>query len=264
METALDISVLFITYNRSDLLEITLQALRERVAFGGLRVEFVVSDDRSGEPHLSHVLSMPFDRHLISETNEGLGHNCNKGIAGTGGRYLLQIQDDCEFIGDSAHVLTALRVLEGDPQVGCVQLDMLTHDVAREQRRLPDGTVYWVFENDGIPRRRRSAERPYSDQPHLKRRQFHEDIGPYQEGTAMSDMEVDYQRRVACQQRWRVAVLEARPSFRHLGGARSFNPSYARAERLARLYAYPLLGPIFCSIRPAARLVRDLVRGAGR
>src|SRR5450759_3327150 len=92
-----DVSVLFITYNRSDLLEIAFRSIRERVDFGNLRVEFIVSDDASDPKHLSRIRSLPFDKHVLSAKNRGLGNNCNKGIAAADGKYILQIQDDCEL-----------------------------------------------------------------------------------------------------------------------------------------------------------------------
>ena len=70
---SVDVSILFITYNRSDLLEIAFQSVREGMDFGNLRVEFVVSDDASDPAHLSRVRSLPFDKHVLSARNKGLG-----------------------------------------------------------------------------------------------------------------------------------------------------------------------------------------------
>ncbi len=253
----IDISVLFITYNRSELLELTLRAVRERVDFCDLRVEFIVTDNASDEPHLSRILAMPFDKHALSPVNRGLGNNCNKGIAQSRGLYILQIQDDCEYVGASTAVLTALRVMEEDRDIGIVQLIDHTPHLPHEIRYLRDGLPYRVFINDGIRARGTSGRRPYSDQPHLKRRQFYDDIGPYPEGTTMSDMEIEYQQRVACQTRWRVATIPHTAIFQHLGIDRSFNTGTARAQRLARLEAMPIVGGIFRRVRPLLRRMRD-------
>jgi glycosyltransferase involved in cell wall biosynthesis len=259
----LDVSVLFITYNRSDLLEIAFRSIRERMDFGNLRVEFVVSDDASDPAHLSRVRSLPFDKHVLSAKNRGLGNNCNKGIAAADGQYILQIQDDCEFVGERTLVSTAMQILQADSEVGIVQLTQQTPDVIHKMRCFKDGTWYRIYENDGISRRRECGARPYSDQPHLKRRQFCADIGPYLEGVPMTDMESNYQQRVACQHRWRVASMEKAPGFKHLGASHSFNPSHKRARRLARLEAYPLVGPILHQLRLAVRQTRDWVRDLG-
>lgn len=258
--TEIDISVLFVSYNRSDLLEIAFRSVRERIDFGKLRVEFIVSDDASEPAHLSRIRSLPFNKHLLSPRNAGLGNNCNKGIAAAAGRYILQVQDDCEFIGGATLISSALQILQADPEVGIVQLTHQTPDLAHELRRLENGTRYRVFENDGIPRKRDSGARSYSDQPHLKRRQFCMDIGPYMEGVSMSEMELDYQLRVACQERWRVASIEKAYGFKHLGASRSFNPTVLRARRLERSERYPLIGPILRRLRPQIRRARDWVR----
>lgn len=256
-----DISVLFISYNRSDLLDIALHSVRERMEFERLSVEFIVSDDASNKAHLSRVRSLPFHKHLLSATNKGLGNNCNKGIAAAEGHYILQVQDDCEFVGDRTLISKAVQILQADLEVGIVQLTHQTPDVAHEMRCLGDGTWYRVFKNDGVPQKRGCGSRPYSDQPHIKRRQFCEDIGPYREGVPMTDMELNYQQRVACQNRWRVASIERAPAFKHLGASRSYNPSAKRARRLKQLESYPVFGPILRRLRPAVRRVRDRARG---
>src|SRR5687768_11695344 len=170
----IDLSVLFVTYNRSDLLEISVAAIRERIALDDMRVEFVVADDGSSEHHQRRLRDLRFDACAIARANGGLGRNCNNGIAATRGRYILQIQDDCEFIGSSDLIRTAIDVMEGDPQIGTIQLTWQTPDVPHESRTTREGVNYVVFHNDGLPGLRACGERPYSDQPHLKRREFHE------------------------------------------------------------------------------------------
>jgi len=262
-EPNVDISVLFITYNRSDLLEIAFQSIRERMDFGSLRVEYVVSDDASNTSHHSKILSMPFDKFVIAEKNRGLGNNQNKGIAATSGRYILQIQDDFEFIGDKVLIFTALGILEADHDVGIIQLNNETPDVPHEVRCLENGTKYLIYENDGIPRLRGTATRAYSDRPHLKRREFCEDIGPYREGMRLDLMELTYQQQVACQTRWHVASIAQASSFVNRGVERSFNPYYLRARRLESIERYPIFGPFFKLIRPTIKQVRDWMRDRG-
>lgn len=259
-QNVMDVSVLFITYNRSDLLEIAHRSIRERMDFGTLHVEFVVSDDASDPAHLSLVRSLPFDKHLLSETNKGLGANTNKGIVATKGRYILQIQDDFEFVGARTILFTALQIMQADRDVGIIQLTNETPSVPHEERCLVDGTRYWVFENDGIPQLRDSGARPYSDRPHLKRRQFCEDVGTYKEGLRLDVMELTYQQQVACQKQWRVASIAQASAFSNLGVERSFNPCQVRARRLERIEAYPLVGPVFRRLKPTMKRVRDWFR----
>ena len=260
MSNSADVSVLFITYNRSDLLAIAVAALRERLSTGNLQVEYIASDDASTTEHLAQIRALLFDKIVFSDRNRGLGNNCNKGIAAARGRYILQVQDDCKFVGSEADLQTALRILDADCDVGVLQLTPQTPWLSHETRRLADGIEYDVYENDGDPELRASGVRPYSDQPHLKRREFCLEIGPYAEGVPMTRMEMDFQRRVASQQRWRVACVRGHSLFRHLGAVRSFNPSNLRGQRFARWESFPLVGPIVRVGRRIGRIVRDRMR----
>jgi hypothetical protein len=193
--------------------------------------------------------------------NTGLGANCNRGLAAARGEYILQVQDDCEFVGPSGLLATALDIMRADLDVGTIQLTNQTPNVPHEIRHLK-GTPYWVFTNDGVPHPKECGERPYSDQPHLKRRRFAEDVGEYAEGVPMTAMEIGYQQKVATQSRWRVAYLPNESSFRHIGEQRSFNDSILRARRLDALERRPVVGAVFRRSRPHLRTLRRLLREA--
>lgn len=260
----IDLSVLFITYNRADLLQIAYRSIRERMDFGSLRVEYIVSDDGSDPAHLELQQQLYFDRRILWPMNTGLGANTNRGLAVARGEYILQVQDDCQFVGPSTLLTTGLEIMRSDPDVGTIQLTDQTPGVAHDLRHLPSGTRYRVFVNDLMPHLRACGSRPYSDQPHLKRRQFVGDVGPYTEGVAMTTMELSYQQRVACQSRWRVAHVPGERSFVHLGSERSFNPSILRARRLARLERSRVLGPALRRSLPPLRTLRNLFRSPNR
>jgi len=83
------------------------------------------------------------------------------------------------------------------------------------------------------------AEAPYSDNPHLKRREFYEAVGPYAEGVPMTKMELAMARAVAAQARFSVATIDGLDVFRHIGGRFSFNPGVRRDKWLARVEAVP-------------------------
>ena len=86
------------------------------------------------------------------------------------------------------------------------------------------GYLFKVFKNDHLPWIRKCGLRPYSDNPHIKRREFINDVGAYLEGVPMTYCENEYRRRVANQNRWRVAMIEDKSNFVHLGARSSFNP----------------------------------------
>lgn len=255
----MDVSVLLVTYNRADLLEQTFHHLRERLNTSGLTLEYVITDDASASEHLEKVLALPAGKHVTTPVNRGLGNNCNKGIAACAGKLIFQLQDDWEFLGPADVLKTAMRILDADPEIGVVQLIDAVPELPHELRTLADGTTYRAFANDGLSQRRPSGARPYSDQPHVKHRQFIHDIGPYQEGVPMADMELDYQRAVACQTRWRVASLPGVSAFAHLGADQSFNTSTLRNQRLARLERTPIVGPLFRVVRPALRRLKAML-----
>lgn len=258
-----DLSVLFVTYNRSDLLEIAYSSIQERMDFGALRVEYVVADDGSDPAHICVLQRLHFDARILWPVNSGLGANCNRGLAESRGDYILQIQDDCEFVGPRTLLATSLEIMQTDPEVGIIQLTNQTPDVPHDVRHLADGTPYLVFVNDGQQHKRDCGARPYSDQPHLKRKQFTRDVGQYAEGVPMTSMEVGYQQRVACQTKWKVAHLPEKRSFSHLGAGRSFNDSLLRARRLERIERYPVLGAAFRRSRPYLKTLRNLFRSPG-
>jgi glycosyltransferase involved in cell wall biosynthesis len=251
------LSALFVSFNRSDLLAMSLSALRDPLRELEVQCEVVVTDDGSSDEHLRKIKSLPFDRYVLAARNSGIGINTNKGLAEVAGEYILQVQDDCQFCGSANDLRRALKILDFDPDVGIVQLVSSFEAEILESRRTEDGVEYVIFRNDGIGAIRPCGDRPYSDQPHIKRRQFVLDIGTYLEGVPMTTAELDYQRRVANQHRWYVAAIPGCTAFIHLGADRSFNPSVRRARMMKRLDGVPLLGQFFRSSRLAIKAIRD-------
>jgi glycosyltransferase involved in cell wall biosynthesis len=217
------LSCLFITYNRSELLLSSTNAIMPVLRSSGVPVDFVVSDDCSSEKHRAVIQSIAFDTYRFSSKNAGLGANCNSGIQACTGKYILQLQDDWLFQGTAENILTALEVLETNPNVGVVQLNTTHSDLPTRLMVAPSGASYIEFSNDLLPWVRNCGVRPYSDQPHLKRRECSDDLGPYLEGVPMSVMENEFKKRVANQKRWKVASLSnAHSLFEHIGGEHSF------------------------------------------
>jgi glycosyltransferase involved in cell wall biosynthesis len=217
------ISCLFITYNRSELLQISTNAIMPVLRGSGIPLECVVSDDCSSDEHRAVIQSIAFDTYQFSSENAGLGANCNSGLRACTGKYILQLQDDWLFHGTAESILTALEVLETDSDVGVVQLNTTHSDIPTRAMATPGGSAYIKFSNDLLPWARNCGVRPYSDQPHIKRREFLDDLGPYLEGVPMSVMENEFKKRVANQKRWQVASLSNTNSlFEHIGSEHSF------------------------------------------
>lgn len=252
------LSIIFLTYNRSDLLSLAVEAMRQAVeTLPRLSTEFIISDDGSSDEHRRGMATLQADRVIHAERNRGLSHNHNQAIGACRGEYILSLQDDWDFVGDPKLILAALEILESDQAVGVVNFIPPTAEIPWLEKSSPGGYRYIVFENDGLPYTRPGASRPYSDRPHLKRASFARDLGPYRDDLPMTRAELDFQMRVATQDRWKVAYLQNDLSFKHLGAERTFNPSILRAQRLEAFYAVPIVGPIYREVRASARALRD-------
>ncbi len=260
------LSCLFITYNRSDLLEIALTSLRGALTGTDMRCEFVVSDDGSDPEHLSKIHRLEFDVLALGDVNRGLGNNCNKGIAACRMPFVLQVQDDWRFTGTISDLWGAIEILNEDAEIGIIQFVIANTDLPIGERRTSSGVKYRVFANDQLPWIR-SGVRPYSDWPHLKRRNFVDSIGQYIENVPMTVVETEFQKRIATQRRWRVAQIATAPIFEQLSGAVSHNPGSPPSKIARNIGSVPMGKYIIRLIRKmrnvadhaAARLIYRLM-----
>ncbi|HTN18838.1 MAG TPA: glycosyltransferase family 2 protein [Pelobium sp.] len=175
-----DISVLVTHYNRSKSLEKLLQALnRLDLNFH----ELIVSDDGSKPEHLSYVENLqkryPF-KLIKSPENKGLGNNINKGQKVVKTPYTLYIQED--FVPQPSFVEKLAKAHE-----------FMQHDLSLDFVRF---YAYFKFPNltpvsDGFSEMHFSHAKfwqgyrkfyVYSDHPHLRRQNFFDRFGEYQEG----------------------------------------------------------------------------------
>ena len=97
-EQAMELSVIICTYNRSRHLRNALDSLAEQAMPGGLAWEIIVVDNNSTDD-TQQVAESFADRstvpvRYIRETNQGLSHARNRGIAEARGRNLAFIDDD--------------------------------------------------------------------------------------------------------------------------------------------------------------------------
>ena len=249
------ISVLFISYNRSELLRDAVVSLRPPLDRSGIPYEIIVADDCSAPGHASAIDSIEAVTVVRGARNAGLGANANNGLRACRGRYILQVQDDWEFVGTAADIRTMVDVLDHDASIGILQVTPVGCDLPAVRRDVASAG-YLVFTNDGLPWRRGCDVRPYSDCPHIKRREFVNAVGPYVEGGPMTVCELDYKHRVAHQRDWHVAQLVGPSLFRHMGQEHSLNPGGRRHPVVKALHAIPVIGPAF------ERVIRRSIRWA--
>lgn len=238
----MNLSVLFVTYNRSNLLKKAVGSLIPFLERTALKYEVVVADDYSAPEHKELMRALPVDRIVGGSANVGTGANTNRGLEECRAPFILQIQDDWEYLGTEAELIWAAALLENDPEIGVLQLAQTNSDLPASERSFRNNG-YVVFRNDGLFWNRSCGVRPYGDIPHLKRRGFIDDIGPYLEGVPMGVGENDFKRRVATQRKWKVAQIGRLPLFRHLGEVASFNRASLSHPVVRVLRAIPLFGP---------------------
>src|SRR5665213_245987 len=132
------ISVLFLTFNRSDLLALAFASTQSALrAWGGAAYELVISDDASSADHTAVIADLGADRVLFGERNRGLGHNHNKGQSSCAFEFVLSLQDDWEFVGPPAAIGQAVSIMAHDPEIGVVNFLPPTLPIPREERSLP-------------------------------------------------------------------------------------------------------------------------------
>lgn len=259
--TTASLSVVFLSYNRTDLLAGAIGSLRSALAEPPrLEAEIVVSDDASTGEHAERLGQIDADAVVRAPDNRGLSHNHNQGLRACRFDPILSIQDDWRFVGQRADLEAALTILRRDQTVGVVNFCPSGEPLDHELRTLPDGRAYQVFANDRLRRLRPSSRRPYTDRPHLKRRAFVEDLGDYREDLPMTRAELEFQQRVACQNRWRVAWLVGPSPFAHLGADCSFNPGSPLGRRIDMVEALPVVGG---AVRWARSNAKAALKAAG-
>ena len=182
-----EVSLLVTVYNRSASLERLLGSFRElNVSFG----EIIVSDDCSKQPHLSLMkdLQQDFDFKLITTPeNLGLGNNINKGQKAVSLPYTLYVQED--FVPKQAFLnnfSNALAILKEDSSVDTIRFYayfpypyIKTYGKGFNEMIFKPSLFKWNHLKFYV----------YSDHPHVRRSNFLEKFGEYQEGIRMDNTE---------------------------------------------------------------------------
>jgi len=219
------VSVVVITYKRFGLLKRTIESFQARCTYPAL--EYILCDDGSDKRIQERMLTLNFDRFLLSKTNQGLGKNTNKGILAAKGEYILQLQDDWETIGPGDFIEAALEVFEERSDVYMIRYRPMRRELPYDLHITRSGRKVKIFKNGANPD---SEDYAYTDNPHIKRRAFHEKLGLYIEGAPMTKTEIEFCQRVDSQQEVKIAYIEGYEPFRHIGEEESFNPSRKREQ----------------------------------
>lgn len=174
------IGVLITHYNRSKSLERLLSSLIQlNLAFN----EIVVSDDGSQPVHLKELERLQAIYHfklVTTPTNKGLGNNINKGQDAITSKYTLYIQED--FVPTEAFsekLQHANAYLESDSSLDMVRFYAYTKypNLVPLQHGFSEMRFNQAYFWEGYQK-----FYLYSDHPHIRRSNFFEKFGKYQEG----------------------------------------------------------------------------------
>lgn len=175
-----DITLLITHYNRSKSLENLLSSLADfQISFANI----VISDDASNPQHINYVqnLAKQYPIQLItSSVNKGLGNNINKGQDAIKTLYTLYIQEDFIIKPLFAQKLAiANQMMRQD-----LSLDMVrfyAYFKYPHLKPITEGFSQIIFNQFNIFQGYRKFY-VYSDHPHLRRSDFLEKFGRYDEG----------------------------------------------------------------------------------
>jgi glycosyltransferase involved in cell wall biosynthesis len=204
------------------------------------RLELILSDDGSDAQNRGIIDCLAFDKRLISKTNAGLGTSSNKGLSAASGDFILQLQDDWILTGRGDFLRKAVEVLQSMRDIGMILFRDRPELPVSGRRQFGELAVDLLLDRvnrEGIILR--VGDGAYSDNPHLKRRDFHEIVGPYAEGVPMAIMELQMQKQVCAQTTYRVATIEGMNVFKHIGDKFSFDPAKRLSRKLDRIRRLP-------------------------
>jgi glycosyltransferase involved in cell wall biosynthesis len=219
------VSVVFVTYNRPYTLVAAFESFLALTDYPRERLELIVSDDGSDLETQDFIRRMDFDVHVLAPRNRGLGANMNRGVRAASGELILVLQDDWLCVGPSDYLRRCVALLGAYPDIGIVLVRDWGDRVVEERRPSPCGEAIVLSPRDGLG----APARVYTDNPHLKRRDFHAVVGWYAEGVPMTAMENRMNVAVAAQSRYRAALFPDLRPFAHIGDKYSFNPGRRRA-----------------------------------
>lgn len=220
------VSVLFITYKRIDLLKRTLDTFLLNTEYPRDKMELIVCDDGSPGFVQEEIKKLKFDIYLFTNKNEGMAANVNKGLIAATGDYILQLQDDWICTGPKNYLLLGIDALHENNDLGLIRYRLGVHYPHFSSRFLTNkinkiNILEWDQGDLNI------SQFLYSDNPHLKRKTFHQIIGMYKAFNKMSQTEIEFCIRFNKSKFFTVAFIEGYSEvFQHIGENNSLRRNY--------------------------------------
>lgn len=203
------ISIVIITFRRPNEIRQTIQSLVENLLYPPDRLQFIISDDCSGDGYLKALkqdLKFIQNLKLIStEQNSGWGANANNALAHCDGDFIYWTEDDY-LLKKTVDLRAAVALMTVNQSIGLLRYDgivghrILAHLAESDISEFyPDfrqglgqlGKVnYWLLDRD-------SRETwLYSNRPHFKKASFHSFYGWYPVGLKLGETEETYAHMV--------------------------------------------------------------------
>jgi GT2 family glycosyltransferase len=122
---AVDLTVIVVNYNASNLLRDCLASLRTSAP--GITQQVIVVDNASADDSCAMVRrEFPEVQLIANEQNAGFTRANNQGIAVARGRYIMLLNNDTRVLGDA--FTRAVRHLDDHPEIGAAGLKLLNDD----------------------------------------------------------------------------------------------------------------------------------------
>jgi len=219
------VSVLFVTYNRPELLARTVHSFLQHTKYPQL--ELVVTDDASTPNARRAITELPFHVFVLADENRGLGANLNAGLRRCSGRYILVLQDDWDCVAPPDYLRNTIAVMQENPQIGFVNFYGAQHEIASAPLPGSDEPCHEIV-NEFFDGERHLPI--YTDTPHVVAAEAVRCLGYYREGCRMEQCELDYAARFAAQRKIKAALFPAHynRAFLHTGEQQSFRTRTVR------------------------------------
>ena len=182
----LKLSVAFFTYNRSGYLAYAIAQFIKNCKLKRNDYEIIISDDGSNELHRKKILQIKEDfavEKVFLNEHQGMGNCYNTGLKAAEGKYVLHLKDDWELQTESSNnVARSIAFLEQHPEVAMVRFSPLNKIDPLTGLEPYGGGFHRINNNPNM----------YSNNPHLKRRDFHKYTRWYKEDCSSGESELDF------------------------------------------------------------------------
>ena len=184
------LSVVFFTYNRSGYLAHAITQFIKNCQMKRNEYEIIISDDGSNKLHRKKIIQIKEDfaiEKVLLNEHKGMGKNFNSGLKAAQGKYVLHLEDDWELQTDCGNIFNrSIAFLEQHPEVDMVRMSAL------ENIDLLTGLEPY---GEGFQKLNRAGNM-YSNEPHIKRRDFHKYFQWFKEDCSLGDCRENFSRSI--------------------------------------------------------------------